>query len=200
MDSKTTKAKQDLTKFTKKGKVRKRFSRKHDGFYPTKLEVKSGTCGDCGLVAKDRDKLIEHKAHYHDKTNYDCEICGRIVKGKRKLKSHLNGHKQTFKGKVECPMCGKKVNKLPDHMNTMHKDRQYSCDLCEKKFVSEAILKRHTVVHFDIKPFVCRFGCGHSTKCSGNRTKHEIHKHGAKSELDTKAMIESGELMIGEDS
>ena len=81
--------------------------------------------------------------------------------------------------------------------NMAHTDKQFSCDLCGKGFFSDARLKIHIVVHFDGRPFVCHFGCGFGNKSAGNRTKHEIHKHNAKSELDIKAMIESGELMVG---
>jgi len=189
-DSTTTPSK------TEKGRETKRKSRQFEDFYPTKQEFQAGVCGDCVYVAANKQTLTDHKSIHHDETKLDCEICGRVIKGKRRMKSHLNAHKQTMKGKVDCPECHKKVNKLRDHMVTMHSERQYACDLCEKKFNSEAKLKLHTVVHFDVKPFVCRFGCSFAAKNSGNRTKHEIHKHNAKSELDTKAMIESGELMI----
>ena len=66
-----------------------------------------------------------------------------------------------------------------------------------KKFPTKGKLKSHSVVHLKEKPYVCRFGCDYAAKSPGNRTKHEIKRHNAKSELDTKAMIESGELMLG---
>ena len=168
---------------------------KLEGLNPS---VPFGVCKDCGFIAeKGKQQLIDHIAINHDETKLDCEICGKKLMGKRRLKSHLYNHKTSLKEKVECPECHKFVKCLRFHQNIAHKEKQFSCDLCEKKFFSEARLKSHTVIHFDGRPFVCRFGCGFGSKSAGNRTKHEIHKHNAKSELDIKAMIESGELMVG---
>ena len=202
-NTKISKHEPDLTKITSNsrqriGKRGKNKSWKLEVFYPTDQELITSVCGDCGFNAANRQALRDHKVFHHDQAKYECEFCGRQILGKRRLTKHLNRHKQPFTGKTECPECHKKVNRLQEHMNTMHGERLFFCDLCEKRFNSEIKLKSHTVVHFDIRPYVCRFGCGHASKEKGNRTKHEIHKHGAKSELDTKAMIESGELMIDE--
>ena len=154
--------------------------------------VKSFVCEFCAHVAKNQYALTYHKK-FHDTTLKNCETCGKTVVGFRRYQKHLESHKD----KVECPKCKKVVRRLSRHLIIMHAVRLFSCDTCEKKFHSERFLQKHLVVHSDERPFICRYGCDYTCKKSSNRTAHEIKKHNAKSEHDTKAKLKSGELTIG---
>ena len=174
----------------------KKIKKKETGKSSNDPRNESFECDICAhYVAKNQYALTYHKKHYHDKTLKICETCGKTVIGIRRYQKHLEIHKD----KVECPECKKVVRRLSRHLIIVHAVKQFSCETCEKKFHNEKSLQNHLVVHSDERPFKCRYGCDYASKASGNRTKHEIQKHNAKSELDTKAKIKSGELIIGHD-
>jgi len=156
---------------------------------------KSNVCGECGMVVKHYSQMSAHIAFYHDDTVYNCDKCGMDKKGKARMKKHMKSHELREKHyqPKECPECKKIVRNMPLHQKTMHmidELKPLSCEVCGKRFGINKALKEHVVIHTDVRAFECRYGCGFASKTAGNRTKHEIQKHNAKSEKDIKSEMQ----------
>lgn len=65
---------------------------------------------------------------------------------------------------------------LAKHMQ-IHQDRQFQCDICQKKFVTKDHLARHKLIHTDIRDHKCPV-CIYTCKVQGNLRKHcqAVHK------------------------
>ena len=156
---------------------------------------KSNVCGECGFVVSNWWKMSSHVAFYHDDRVYKCDTCGVEKQGKQRFKKHVKGHlrkDREFQPK-ECPDCKKIVKNMPLHQQNVHlidELKPFSCEDCGKRFGVSKALKEHMVIHTNVRAFNCRYGCGFASKTAGNRTKHEIQKHKAKSEKDIKSEME----------
>ena len=157
---------------------------------------RSNICDDCGFVVSHWRKMHDHKALKHDNTLYQCEVCSASIRGRRSFQRHTYRHENPILPK-ECPECKKIVTNMRFHRRKMHLKselKSFECKDCDKRFAFARDLKNHVVTHSDLRPFICRFGCGFGSKTAGNRTKHEVNKHNAKSEKETKSLIDSGVL------
>ena len=138
---------------------------------------KKFTCQTCGQSFRK-----EHQARTHSKVHLRrrirlqtpksaltldqlvCEICNKQFKREAHLKRHRFAvHKQfpnLVEGKMFCKFCYKIfLNKkcLDTHMNNKH--GRFRCQICEKRFGSEATFQKHAVFHSVTQsPFPC-------TKC-----------------------------------
>ena len=133
-------------------------------------------CIFCGKVFPTKNNLDTHVRVVHDEEKHTCDLCGKEINGRFKL----NKHKKIFHKALEpCPHCGKMVKRMTQHIKTEHlnnAEKKYQCQTCGKGFVRKGKLKEHERIHSDIRPFLCRVGkeeCGHRSKLSGNRNKHE---------------------------
>ena len=59
-------------------------------------------------------------------------------------------------------------------------EKPHQCSICGRGFLSPHSLREHImVVHEKLRPFKCRYECGMTMSCIGNRNKHEKNRHGA---------------------
>ena len=137
---------------------------------------KSGICLFCGKEFSNTTGLQTHIKVVHDEEKHTCDLCGKEINGT----FMLNKHKKLFHKALEpCPHCGKMVKRMTQHIKTNHlknEEKKYQCRTCGKGFVRKAKLEDHERIHSDIRQFLCRVGkeeCGHRSKLSGNRNKHE---------------------------
>ena len=158
--------------------------------HPNLPKNKSNICEECGLVVTHWRKMYHHKKLMHDYSQHHCNICSASIQGRFRFRKHVHNHENPRKRK-ECPECKKIVKDVGRHMGKMHLIRElkpFGCELCEKRFASAKDLRNHAVTHSELRPFVCRFGCGFGSKSAGNRKKHEVNKHKAQLEEDTKCL------------
>ena len=158
--------------------------------HPNGPKYKSNICDECGFVANHWYQMGAHKAEKHDYSVQQCHVCAASIQGKRKLQRHLYRHTLKFTPK-QCPECNKFVKNIERHKKKMHMISElmpFECEICEKRFAYEFDLKNHIVIHSDLKPYICRYGCGFGSKTAGNRRKHEVNKHNAELEKDTKKL------------
>ena len=90
----------------------------------------------------------------HRKRKFCCDFCGKMFATLRDLRVHLIYHKEP---KFICNFdgCSKKYfasNKFESHKKTHIDQRDFACQLCDKKFSEFSNLKRHDLlVHKKLK-------------------------------------------------
>ena len=116
-----------------------------------------------------------------EKTEYDCERCGKtfnqeylydnhvLTCGNKELECHECGKR--FKNKLgllthvrkthvnhDCPYCGKKCahkSRLKDHLRVHTKERAHQCEKCNKYFARRHNVERHKLICTEGKPVHC---------------------------------------------
>lgn len=120
----------------------------------SKKFVEPQTCGVCGQKFIGISAYERHiQSHGTTSSLYECDICGRKVKEKKNLLSHmLFRHSSKPKLKVPCTICGKLFNKkyLNLHVrkhNVMNQKPSHICPICGKTFLVSGDLSAHIRQH-----------------------------------------------------
>ena len=141
-----------------------------------------------------------------DKRTKICEICGKVLNWGQQYRYHMDlqhgnrdsvcqeegcGYKSTEKGLRDhyrsvhiykkCHACGKdvKYNNFKYHVlvhHTSDSEKPFQCDICQKGFVTRAVLKDHMNTHSGDRPYKCEF-CSKTTANSANCNKHMRESH-----------------------
>lgn len=131
-------------------------------------------CDVCGQNFTNAYKFWSHKRRHKPK-NFACEICDHKTTNISNLKSHQRTHEVGHE--VVCPICGKMLKHkatLNSHMKLMHEGAltKYPCEKCGQVFKSRISLNKHSIrVHDESSQWVCK-ECG--KRCGG---KHEFKDH-----------------------
>jgi len=101
---------------------------------------------------------LRHKHHIHsNRRPYQCPYCGMEFKTSAHLKSHVRVH--TDANPYSCRHCSDRFRwlyQLKRHLLKSHNEGTwFTCDVCEKKFVTRRHLKCHSFQHEGVKPYVC---------------------------------------------
>ena len=152
-----------------------------DRFHRGKKKNVCAMCNICGKILSSEASLLSHHKTNHEirKLIHECELCGKMFGDDSLLKSH---QKRKHIEKTPCPVCGIKVRRLKDHMDSVHlkdEDKKYQCQDCGKGFMHEPKLEKHRIsMHLKTKPYACRYGCDISYNDDSNRNAHEKKTHG----------------------
>ncbi|CAO1419511.1 unnamed protein product [Diamesa serratosioi] len=119
----------------------------------------------------------------YDKPSFICDFCGIVIKNKSKLILHFRKEHKTKK-RIYCKLCNLDFRftfALRVHNRYHSGERQFKCDLCPKQFILNCELTRHKKNHDVINMDLCNF-CGkifsyhylkkHKIKCAKNAMKH----------------------------
>ena len=165
--------------FNNKSLLREHVYRFHQG--KKKNGGQPQMCNLCGKILCSESSLWNHHRATHEirKLTHECELCGKMFGDEYLLKSHKN---RNHIEKTPCPVCGIKVRRLQDHMDSVHRkdeDKTYQCQDCGKGFMHKPKLEKHRInVHLKTKPYPCRYGCDISYNDDSNRNSHEKKTHG----------------------
>ena len=81
----------------------------------------------------------------------------------------LRNHQKRHEAKQKCSTCNKMVSNLDKHQR-MHKNRKFSCDVCDYKTNVSASLKKHKLTHSRTECSIC-----HRSVASLKEHLKEVH-------------------------
>ncbi|VDH98065.1 Hypothetical predicted protein [Mytilus galloprovincialis] len=137
-------------------------------------QEKEFMCEDCGEKFRRPDDLKRHRQKHLRKkyvlksetSGYKCLICGLILSTNGAIKRHFSLKHSSEKIALPCKICGRLYASKPVldiHMKLKHSDKSFQCEICNKKFYYNYLLKNHVkIVHENYKPFqcdICNFRC-----------------------------------------
>ena len=79
---------------------------------------------------------------------FDCQICKKSFENQWLCEVHV----ESVHGKENCRICFKPLSKksLKEHIQSVHSDIKFKCDICQKEFSLERNLKKHRkAVHYE---------------------------------------------------
>ena len=126
---------------------------------------------------------------------YPCEYCPKSFSNSFERENHRNRHLglQPYK----CSFCPKAFhsNSARRGHEAFHKDKRFTCDVCQAKFVRRYALHVHARIHTGEKPHNCSV-CGMRFRQIGDRNKHQ-RRHSEKINMNTQ-VIDSHNKSLGE--
>lgn len=137
-------------------------------------------CEVCVTDYKTKPDLYGHIVRMHKEQV--CPFCSEHFVGSNDLQRHVTkAHPNEDEVQDICPHCGKLVKYLRSHIRTVHKRiKKFSCDLCNKNFVTRHGVEQHFRVHTNERPFQCSYpDCGKRFKLLCQVKQHE-ERHGPK--------------------
>lgn len=139
-------------------------------------------CEFCGKVLKDLPNYERHRMRHTSDRKYKCNECDATFVYARELSLHAPYH-DTANHNFICYECDppKKYyfkRSLKTHMARNHKPRQRDqvCPECGKTFYDQTALKKHSLVHMDVKRYVCEVCSQRFTRGDHLRTHMKTHQ------------------------
>lgn len=102
---------------------------------------------------KTNTHFTRHKINRHSNIyRYECSICQARFKASTGLKLHMASHKDP---EFKCFQCFKKFTRkesLKIHVRAVHEGQKFLCKNCNKEFARKEALKKHeNVFHRNLK-------------------------------------------------
>ncbi|XP_033493772.2 uncharacterized protein LOC117264070 isoform X3 [Epinephelus lanceolatus] len=116
-------------------------------------------CKYCHVTFKTRvDKLKHEQIHQDCKEPYKCPDCPKTFASSKERKAHLANHRRAPK-EYKCGVCGiefKDVHHLRRHSIVHTELKPYKCAVCHRGFNQSSHLKSHMRLHTGERPFKCK--------------------------------------------
>ncbi|XP_067686399.1 zinc finger protein 208-like [Haliotis asinina] len=116
--------------------------------------MKHSVCKHQCSVCKKRffvpSELKRHMIRHEGERTFQCHLCPQAFYHDFGLKRHLKVHIAKEKLAYGCELCGKRFAEacyLREHMMKHTGERPFKCDVCDKGFISNSLLKKHRLCH-----------------------------------------------------
>jgi len=96
-------------------------------------------CDVCDKLVM-RKGLFAHKERLHGQKNFSCLFCTYKAESRMQIVRHTDEHHEKLS--VECPVCGRDVFNLEQHM-ARHQKQKYGCSMCDFKIGIKAQVEAH---------------------------------------------------------
>ena len=155
-----------------------RSTREYQAHLKYHLKIRNYECKVCGKTYVEYRKLKRHNKSHTGEKPYMCCECGVKFKRFFDLYSHRKLKHQEYQETYPCPFCTKSFkgfSGLSFHVKYYHEaqsDRPYLCSKCAKTFKTPELLKRHEIIHEEIRKFKCD-QCNASFKRIQGLTNHK---------------------------
>lgn len=130
-------------------------------------------CKQCTKTFNDFRKYKKHAIFHSKAKSIPCDTCGKLFRYYTNMKRHRKKHETTTH---KCPYCEEYLTSaalLGKHLEKEHSHfKEFSCDICEKKFFKRHNLNLHMLIHTGIKKHTCEV-CGLSFTLHGNLVSHQ---------------------------
>ena len=153
----------------------------HQLRYHAREEEKIFLCQFCDKKFASNQLRNKHQNLIHTK-RYPCEVCQKVFSEKTRLMIHARIH--SGERPYVCEDCGfscSQKDNLRLHKEFRHpvsgqQEKKFTCDICSASFLTNSNLRRHVLIHSDVKQCVCET-CGKSFKDAGSLKQHNF-SHG----------------------
>ncbi|KAL7023383.1 hypothetical protein ACKWTF_012582 [Chironomus riparius] len=133
---------------------------------------------ECKICNSKFVKLFKLELHMRNKhTNekvqqFECDFDGKIFNNKNSMYLHMRTHQAS----IRCKICQADVKPRTflNHMKNSHKNIDIKCEVCQKSFRSQNLLKAHQKIHN--KRFECKI-CNRMFPELNRLKKHEKEAH-----------------------
>ena len=154
----------------------------HQLRYHAREEQKIFLCQFCDKKFASNQLRNKHQNLLHTK-RYPCEVCQKVFSEKTRLIIHARTH--SGERPYVCEDCGfscSQKDNLRLHKEFRHpvsgqQEKKFTCDICSASFLTNSNLRRHVLIHSDVKQWVCET-CGKSFKDAGSLKQHTF-SHGS---------------------
>uniref|UniRef100_A0A1I8PA41 C2H2-type domain-containing protein n=1 Tax=Stomoxys calcitrans TaxID=35570 RepID=A0A1I8PA41_STOCA len=147
----------------------------------------------CQLRLETRYNVENHIRYHNAPEHLRCDACRKSYRLKKYLRNHIkNVHTskgvekeanviEKLEGKYWCCKCSKDFasdQHLKKHNRSVHKPKNFECNICEKSFMHADVLREHLVSHKGEKLHACSF-CPKSFTWRSNYGEHmrKFHPH-----------------------
>lgn len=127
-------------------------------------------CEQCDYTTNTIQNLKRHMIRHQDVYKYTCATCGQQFKCSGSLKMHQYTHKEN---NFECEQCHKKFSRpqnLKIHIEAIHLQKRYNCPKCNEEFSTMNCVKKHVKIQHDGIRYFCQ--CGKYFDRKTRYTKH----------------------------
>lgn len=137
-------------------------------------------CNTCSQVFRQQSKLDEHiRVKHVGNYIHHCTICKKVFVTADSLKNHLQAIH--IADKFTCSYCGKQFAHKSNYITheKLHREdatASYQCKYCD--FITNTLnnLKRHQVVHSDVKKYMCSVCGANFRTCVGLKLHDLVHQ------------------------
>ena len=118
-----------------------------------KLEAddKPFKCKECTKKYANQGTLHRHKALHSNVKKFKCDLCGKAFRTDVSLNGHNVSHLEKTLKCDQCPLMFKGENRLKSHRNVHIGEKAYQCKSCLQAFTQKGSMKRHELMHSDLK-------------------------------------------------
>ncbi|XP_029400052.1 PR domain zinc finger protein 15 isoform X5 [Mus pahari] len=144
------------------------------------------SCKRCQLTFGRGKEYLKHIMEVHKEKGHGCSICHRRFALKATYHAHMVIHRENLpdpnvqKYIHPCEICGRifnSIGNLERHKLIHTVGKQWTCSVCDKKYVTEYMLQKHVqLTHDKVEAQSCQL-CGTKVSTRASMSRHMRRKH-----------------------
>ncbi|CAK6442055.1 unnamed protein product [Pipistrellus nathusii] len=144
------------------------------------------SCKRCQLTFGRGKEYLKHIMEVHKEKGYGCSTCNRRFALKATYHAHMVIHRENLpdpnvqKYIHPCEICGRifnSIGNLERHKLIHTVGKQWTCSVCDKKYVTEYMLQKHVqLTHDKVEAQSCQL-CGTKVSTRASMSRHMRRKH-----------------------